>query len=95
MGIDDLIADVILNKKSPIYEDEFKIVHKVLGEIESSSDRFVKKIEIIEWKKGSKGNLNLDFRRYDRKEKKYLKGISFAKNEINDLIEILTAYYEK
>ena len=72
-----------------VYEDDFMIVKKVLGDIKTNSQNHVKRIQLVTWKNKNSDLLELDMRRYSIKEDKYSKGISFTGIEIRDLLKIL------
>jgi hypothetical protein len=82
--------DILLDSLTgDIVEDEYFEVVKILGDVRTQSLNYVKRVQLVKWKKKKSDVPELDFRRYSIKEKKYLKGISFTKDEIRDLLRIL------
>ena len=78
-----------LNIIDEIFEDEYLIVKEILGEITSYNSNYSKRVQLVQWKNKNGSALELDFRRYNQKENKYYKGISFTKLELSQLISIL------
>ena len=90
MDLDDILADELLKKDDePVYEDDYVIVYKVLGEVETTSANYVKRVQLVRWKKKQTDKLDIDFRVYDKNKGRYKKGITFDPYEFNLLKKIL------
>jgi hypothetical protein len=88
MNLDDLLVDGILKTK-PIYEDDYMKVLKVLHEFSSGGTNFVKRVQLVVWKKKNTDVADLDIRTYSKKENQYQKGISLSISEARELQFIL------
>jgi hypothetical protein len=73
-----------------LYEDEFRIMYKIIKDIPTHSKKWVKRVSIIKWKFKHSDMLELDIRRYNTKDEKFGKGISFSKRELEILKSTLT-----
>ena len=80
MEIDDLLLESILKEK-PVYEDDFMRVLKVLHEFSSGSPNYVKRVQLVVWKKKETDFADLDFRTYSKKTNQYQKGITLSMKE--------------
>jgi hypothetical protein len=83
MLIDELIDDVI-------YENEFMIVYKVVADIPTHSVKWVKRVQFVQWKHKKGEKVELDIRRYNLKENRYGRGISFSKREFEVLKTVIS-----
>jgi hypothetical protein len=83
---EDILLDNLSDDK--VEAEHFEVI-KILGDVRTQSLNYVKRVQLVKWKKKKSDVAELDFRRYSIKEKKYLKGISFTKDEIRELLRIL------
>jgi hypothetical protein len=88
MNLDDLLVDGILKSK-PVYEDDYMKVLKVLHEFSSGGTNFVKRVQLVVWKKKNTDVADLDIRTYSKKENQYQKGITLSIAEAKLLYKIL------
>jgi len=89
--IEELIIGIDMDD-DVIFENEYMIVYKVIAEIPTHSPSWVKRIQIVKWKKKKSDKLEVDFRRYSKKSELYAKGISFTSREYLELINALNEY---
>lgn len=72
-----------------LFEDEYRIVFNMLGELSEKGKKIEKRVQIVQWKKTSNKDLNFDIRYYDTTKKIYTKGISLNTYELKELKKIL------
>jgi hypothetical protein len=87
MNLDDLLVDGILKSK-PVYEDDYMKVLKVLHEF-SAGVNYVKRVQLVVWKKKNTDVADLDIRTYSKKENQYQKGITLSISEAKELLKVL------
>jgi hypothetical protein len=88
MNLDDLLVDGVLKNK-PVYEDDYMKVLKVLHEFSSGGTNFVKRVQLVVWKKKKTDVADLDIRTFSKKENQYQKGITLSILEAKELLLIL------
>ena len=88
MNFDDLLVDGVLKNK-PVYEDDYMKVLKVLHEFSSGGTNFVKRVQLVVWKKKKTDVADLDIRTFSKKENQYQKGITLSILEAKELRSIL------
>jgi hypothetical protein len=88
MNLDDLLVDGVLKNK-PVYEDDYMKVLKVLHEFSSGGTNFVKRVQLVVWKKKKTDVADLDIRTFSKKENQYQKGITLSILEAKELLSIL------
>jgi hypothetical protein len=88
MNLDDLLVDGVLKNK-PVYEDDYMKVLKVLHEFSSGGTNFVKRVQLVVWKKKKTDVADLDIRTFSKKENQYQKGITLSILEAKELRSIL------
>jgi len=91
----DIMLDIIddLNDNGIVYEDDFRKIMKVIGDVKVSKN-FSKRITETVWKKSNSDVPSIDIRNYNIKKNKYYRGISMSKLEAKELYEILKKYFE-
>ena len=87
MNLDDLLVDGILKSK-PVYEDDYMKVLKVLHEF-SAGVNYVKRVQLVVWKKKNTDVADLDIRTYSKKDDQYQKGITLSISEAKELQKVL------
>lgn len=90
--IDELLLDDLIDEI--VYEDDFRIVKKVIGDI-NSGNHIKKRVSKVIWKKTNSDMPNIDIRVFDAQKNAYYKGISFSQYEAKELYEILKKYFEE
>lgn len=77
--------DMLLQEYSDdvIYEDEYMKVFEVLLDIPTHSPNWVKRVQLLNWKNKNNDLVEFDIRRYNKKTKKYGKGVTFSKRELD------------
>ncbi len=75
------------------FEDEYRIVKKVIGEIKTGVNSSKRVSEVI-WKSMNSSIPQIDIRHYNYKTKRYHKGISFSQYEAKQLLEFLKEYFD-
>lgn len=88
MNLDDLLIDNVLKDK-PVYEDDYMKVLKVLHEFSSGGTNYVKRVQLVVWKKKNTDVADLDIRTYSKKENQYQKGITLSVAEAKVLLKVL------
>jgi hypothetical protein len=88
MNLDDLLVDGVLKNK-PVSEDDYMKVLKVLHEFSSGGTNFVKRVQLVVWKKKKTDVADLDIRTFSKKENQYQKGITLSILEAKELLSIL------
>jgi hypothetical protein len=81
--------------KDYIYEDEYMKVTKVLREIKSTSKNYVKRVQLVIWKKKKTDIPDLDIRSFSSLDKKYGKGITLTMSEAEELYNSLKELISK
>jgi len=92
MDLDDLLVDSVLKNK-PVYEDDYMKVLKVIHEFSSGGTNYVKRVQLVVWKKKNTDVADLDIRTYSKKENQYQKGITLSISEAKELHKILGKYF--
>ena len=88
-NLDDVILFYFDEDDKPVYENDFMVVKKLLGEIKTQSPNWVKRVQVVNWKQKKTSIDELDIRRYSIKDNKYSKGISFTQPEFKALLDIV------
>ncbi|QMS85105.1 PC4/YdbC family ssDNA-binding protein [Candidatus Xianfuyuplasma coldseepsis] len=81
----------VLNSNS-IFENEYFIVYKILVEIPTQSVSWVKRVQLVNWKHKKSDLLELDIRRFSKKDDRYAKGISLTKRELKDFLTVMKEF---
>ena len=89
MELDDVLVDEIIKNK-PIFEDDFMKVVKVLHEFPTGGKNFVKRVQLVVWKKKNTDVADLDIRTFSKKDNQYQKGITLSIAEALTLKKILS-----
>lgn len=88
MNLEDLLVDGVLKNK-PVYEDDYMRVLKVLHEFSTGGTNYVKRVQLVVWKKKKTDVADLDIRTYSKKENQYQKGITLSISEAKVLLKVL------
>lgn len=88
--IDELILEEL--EDSVVYENEFFTVYKVICDIQTKSQNWVKRVQLVNWKHKPSDLLEVDIRRYNIPNNRYSKGISFTKREFLVLQETFEGF---
>jgi hypothetical protein len=75
------------------YEDEYFKVLKIIKEIPTGSIYYVKRIQLVKWNGKQTDIPDLDIRTFDKRTKKYKKGITLSINESKELYKALAEYF--
>lgn len=94
MEISDLLSDVLLDSETPIYEDDYMRVIKIIKEIPTGSKNYVKRLQLVVWKKKNDKSPDFDIRGFSYKENKYNRGITLNQLEMSELYKALKSYFE-
>jgi hypothetical protein len=92
MNLDNLLVESVLKNK-PVFEDDYMKVLKVLHEFSSGGTNYVKRVQLVVWKKKNTDVADLDIRTYSKKENQYQKGITLSISEAKELHKILGKYF--
>lgn len=95
MDINDLLVGEMIDFEKIVYEDDYMIVLKVIKEISTGSRDYVKRVQLVIWKTKKTSIPDLDIRTYNKKNQKYLKGITFNSLEVDELIESVKHYKDE
>lgn len=92
MDINDLLVGELIDIEKIVYEDDYMKVLKVIKEISTGSKDYVKRVQLVIWKRKNTSVPDLDIRSYNKKTQKYQKGITFNSLEVDELIEAVKLY---
>ena len=95
MDINDLLVGELIDFEKIVYEDDYMIVLKVIKEISTGSRDYVKRVQLVIWKTKKTSIPDLDIRTFNKKNQKYLKGITFNSLEVDELIEAVKQYKDE
>ncbi len=94
MEIDELLSDALLDTETPVFEDDFMRVIKVIKEIPTGSKNYVKRLQLVIWKKKNDKVPDFDIRGFSYKENKYNRGMTLNQLEMEELYKALKIYFE-
>lgn len=80
----DDILDIIYEAEKPVYEDDYRVVTKIICDIQTHSLKWVKRVQLVKWKHKKGNKLEIDIRKFDTELNKYAKGISFTQREFSE-----------
>jgi len=95
MEINELLADALLDTETPVYEDDYMRVVKVIKEIPTGSKNYVKRLQMVIWKKKNDKIPDFDIRSFSYKDNKYSRGMTLNQLEMEELYKALKHYYEE
>jgi hypothetical protein len=92
MDIEDILLNEIIKNK-PFFEDDYMKVVKVLHEFSSGGSNYVKRVQLVVWKKKNTDVADLDIRTFSKKDNQYQKGITLSLREAKELSNILSQFF--
>ena len=94
MAIDDVLLDVLTESDDDLYEDDYMKVVKIIKEIQTGSKDYVKRLQLVIWKKKNTELPDFDIRGFSYKTNRYQKGLTLNHFEMEELYQSLKDYFE-
>lgn len=95
MNLDDLIAEALTDNDEALYEDDYMRVTKIIREIPTGSKDYVKRLQLVIWKKKNSDVPDFDIRGFSYRNNRYQRGITLNHLEMKELFEALSKYFEE
>lgn len=77
-----------------VFEDDYRIVKKVIKDIKVSSN-YAKRVAEVIWKRSNNQDTVIDIRVFNTDKNEYYKGVSLSIEEARELMETLTEYFKE
>lgn len=94
MALDDLISEALTDTDVDIYEDDYMRVVKIIKEIQTGSKDYVKRFQLVVWKKKDTDVPDFDIRGFSYKTNRYQRGITLNHLEMEELHSAINEYFE-